>query len=80
MRKSTPLTRSRRNTRRKLDPRRPGGRHAPGARLRIARQRSSGLSRHPLVVFDVPDASVVATSEIDVIERHLGGLIDDVLG
>lgn len=79
MRKPTALDTARRTRRRKRDPRLPDGRQAPGARSRVAGRRTVRLAKPPSIVLELANPSAVPASEIEVIERHLGSDIDDLL-
>jgi hypothetical protein len=79
MRKPTTLNTARRDPRRKRDRRRPDGRQAPGVRSRVLGRRTVGLAKPPSIVLELAIPSAVAASEIEVIERHLGSAIDDLL-
>lgn len=79
MRKSTTRKTARRDPRRKRDPRRPDGRQSPGARSRITGRRTVRLAKPPSIVLELANPSAVPTSEIEVIEQHLGSAIDDLL-
>lgn len=79
MRKPTAPDTARRKLRRERDPRRPDGRQAPGARSRVTGRRTVGLAKHPSIALELADPSAVPASEIEVIERHLGSAIDELL-
>ncbi len=80
MRKSFSSYSSRRTARRKAKPARPDGRHAPGARARVARRRTCEVDAQIVILLDLPDRPAVMVPEIEAIEQHLARLIDDLLG
>lgn len=79
MRKSVYLHTSRRIARRTAEPGRADGRHAPGARTRIARRRTCGIDAQPAILLDLTDQPAVLGPEIEASERHPATLVDDLL-
>ncbi|MCJ2090355.1 hypothetical protein MKK88_30875 [Methylobacterium sp. E-005] len=80
MRKSLSSHISRRKGRSTVEPDRPDGRHAPGARARIVRRRTQGIAAQPSVVLDLTYRTPITSPELEAIERHLADLIDELLG
>jgi hypothetical protein len=79
MRKSFSSHTSRRKSRSTAELGRPDGRHAPGARARIARRRTQGVAAQPSVVLDLSYRPPITGPELEAIERHLSDLIDGLL-
>lgn len=80
MRKPLSTQTSRRSRRQPVQASRPDGRHAPGARARVARRRAPEARKAPAVVLDMPDVIPVTGRELDAVEQHLADELDQLLG
>lgn len=77
--KTSPASSSYRRASQRLGrPDRTDGRHAPGARDRLARSRGhTSASRLP-VVLDLPEKPPVTAREIDAVEQYAADWLDDI--
>lgn len=78
--KKAPISHSHRRLSRRLErPDRTEGRHAPGARDRIARSRTRALTPRPTVVLALPGEPAVTSREVDAVEQHAAEWLDGFL-
>lgn len=78
--KRSPVSHSyRRASQRLARPDRTDGRHAPGARDRLARSRARTPTPLATVVLDLPDKPTLTAREVDAVEQHAAEWLDAFL-